>query len=73
MKEYNKEDFPTRAFYRKSSDVIPFITDFKDGEIVEFSHWCDRPNSYKEGLAWYYSKQTGHNLINIKNLEKIEV
>ena len=35
-KEYTKEDFPKKAIYRRSKNRIYFMTDFKDGEMVEF-------------------------------------
>lgn len=35
--EYKKEDFPQKAIYRQPSNVIPFITDFEDGQEVMFS------------------------------------
>lgn len=69
--EYKKEDFPQRAIYKKPSDRIAFITDFEDGEEVEFYRFICRPNAWKEGLAEYQSVN-GHwkyNLINIKDLK----
>lgn len=53
--EYKKEDFPQKAIYRQPSNVIPFITDFEDGQEVMFFGYHDRPNAFKEGLAFYKS------------------
>lgn len=71
---YNKEDFPKRAIYRVPKNRIPFLTDFEDGEEIEFYRFISRPNAWKEGLAQYKSVngKFNYNLINIKDLEKIE-
>ena len=68
--EYRKEDFPKSAIYRKPSNRVPFETDFKDGEEVEFLSFIDRPNAWKDGYAWYKSKKGlfKRNLVNIKDL-----
>lgn len=74
MKEYEKEDFPQRAIYRKPKNRIASISDFSDGEEVEFYRFISRPNAWKEGLAEYQSVngKFNYNLVNIKNLEKIK-
>lgn len=71
--EYRKEDFPKRAIYRKPVNRIPFSTDFKDGEVVEFYGFIDKPNAWKEGLAKYKSCSGKFKckLVNIKDLEQI--
>lgn len=71
--EYKKEDFPIKAIYRKPSNRIAFITDFKNGEEIEFYRFVCRPNAWKEGVAEYRSvnNKTKYNLINIKELEEI--
>nr|DAL45586.1 MAG TPA_asm: hypothetical protein [Caudoviricetes sp.] len=70
-KEYVKEDFPKKAIYRKPKNKIPFVTDFKDGEMVEFYDFIGRPNAWKEGLAYYIGKDGVFKLINIKDLERV--
>lgn len=70
---YSKEDFPKKAIYRKPKNRIAFLTDFEDGEEIEFYRFASRPNSWKEGIAFYQSV-TGkfkYNLVNIKDLEEI--
>lgn len=69
--EYKKSDFPKVAKYKKPNGLIPFSTDFEDGEIVELSHFHTRPNSFKEGLAYYRGVSGKFNLINISKLEVI--
>lgn len=70
---YNKEDFPKKAIYRKPKNRIAFLTDFGDGEEIEFDRFASRPNSWKEGLAFYRSTTDMFkcNLVNIKDLEEI--
>ncbi len=74
--EYKKEDFPKRAIYRKPENRIPFLTDFEDGEEVEFYYFANRPAAISEGLAFYKSskldKNWKYNLVNIRELEPIE-
>lgn len=70
---YNKEDFPKKAIYRKPKNRIAFLTDFKDGDEIEFYRFASRPNSWKEGLAFYKSEtdKFKYKLVNIKDLEEI--
>lgn len=70
-KEYAKEDFPKKAIYRKPKNRIPFTTDFKDGETVEFYSFISRPNAWKEGLSYYMSEDGMFKLVNIKDLEQV--
>lgn len=70
---FTREDFPKVAIYRKPKNRIAFSTDFKDGEIVEFKYFHERPNSYEEGLAFYKGENLTTNLINIKDLEEIKI
>ena len=70
-KEYVKEDFPKKAIYRKPKNRIPFVTNFKDGEMVEFYDFIGRPNAWKEGLAYYIGEDGMFKLINIKDLEQV--
>lgn len=70
-KEYTKEDFPKKAIYRKPKNRIPFTTDFKDSETVEFYGFIGRPNAWKEGLAYYMSEDGMFKLVNIKDLEQV--
>lgn len=68
---YRKEDFPKKAIYRRRKNVIPFATDFKDGEVLEFYDFPLRPNAWKEGLA-IYTNGWAYKLVNIIDLEPIE-
>lgn len=72
--EYKKEDFPKKAIYRKPKNRIPFLTDFEDGEEVQFMCFHSRPASLSEGYAYYESTNGDykHNLVNIKKLEAIK-
>lgn len=50
---------------------ITFVTDFEDGEEVEFLSFLDRANAWKDGYVKYKSKygEPKCNLINIRDLE----
>lgn len=61
-------NFPVKAIYHKPENVIPFITDFKDGEEITFWWNCEKPSSCALGYAYYSNKQGQKNLVNIKNI-----
>lgn len=67
--QYNEEDFPKYATFKRSKDRIYFSSDFKDGEEIEFKSFPQRPNAYKEGLAIYMNGDKDRQLINIVELD----
>lgn len=50
-------DFPKKAIYKRKKNRIYFMTNFKDGEIIEFAHTKGKPSSTAMGNAFYKKKQ----------------
>lgn len=65
-------DFPAKAKYKRSKNRIYFITDFQDGEEIEFFWNCDKPNSCAKGYAFYMSKDANFKMIHISEIESID-
>jgi hypothetical protein len=67
-----KIDFPKKAIYQRKDNRFYGVTDFEDGEEIEFYCYCQRPSASAIGNAFYINK-AGHNtLVNIKDLIAIE-
>lgn len=68
---YKASDFPIKCRYKRNPKRIYFATDFRDNELLEFSHFHSRPNSFREGLAVYKSLEREHyQLINIRDVKE---
>lgn len=61
--------FPMKARYKRSSNRIYFMTDFKDNELIEFFWYCDKPSSNAKGYAYYKNEKGFSRLIHIDEIE----
>ena len=62
--------FPEVAVYRRKKNRVYFISDFEDGEVIQFFSFTDRRSSTDEGYAFYIGG-TLPRIVNIKELEAL--
>lgn len=68
----SKFNYPLKAKYKRFSNRIYFMTDFENGEEIEFAYRCEKPSAEGLGNVWYKSCKTGYiNLVNVKELEEL--
>jgi hypothetical protein len=65
-------DMPEKARYKRFTNRIYTIMDFKDGEEILFFCNCEKPNACALGNAFYINTEGYSKLVNIKELKPIK-
>lgn len=67
--DYRKVEFPLKAKYKRHKCRIYFVTDFKDGEELEYYGKVEKPASNAKGYRWYKNSQGKIKVVHYNDLE----
>lgn len=70
--DYKNVDFPVRARYKRKDNRIYFVTDFEDGEELEYYGKVEKPSSNAMGYRYYKNSKGNIRLTHYTDLEVIE-
>ena len=67
--DYKNVEFPLKAKYKRHKNRIYFVTDFGDGEEIEYDGKVEKPSANAQGYRYYINSRGKSRVVHYEDLE----